>query len=94
MAVTVRAIMVEAANIFVRVCFSSSILIIRFNVRRVRVKVKSIDKPLTIAKPFRPRSWIDGVRVRLMSIEAKIMIKTVFVLLQIRSTLMKAEKRP
>ena len=50
MAVTVRAIRVEAANIFVRVCFSSSILIILFNARKVRVKVKNIDETLNYYK--------------------------------------------
>jgi len=47
---TVKTIVIEADNIFVRACFSSSILIILFNVRKVRVKVKNIDETLNYYK--------------------------------------------
>jgi len=56
MAVTVRAIMIEATSIFVNAYFSSSILITLDNTMMVRVKVKSIDKPLITARPIRPKN--------------------------------------
>ena len=90
MVVTVRAIMVDAVSIFVNVCFSSSILIIFDNVRRVRVKLMSIDEPLTMARAFRPKSLVDGSSVRLMSIDIIFMVRIVFVLLYINSRPVKA----
>jgi len=90
MILTVKAIMVEAARIFVKASPSNSNLIILFKVRRVRVKDNSMDEPLTIARAFKPKIRIDGVKVRLIRIEAKFMIRTVLVLLYINSRLLKA----